>query len=73
MSDKIHLGWAVAACAYTGSRIVVRPFTVGTFYQEDAERYAYEQVALEYPPAEGWTIIVSAMPVTKPFAQEPAP
>lgn len=66
MNETEHLGWLVAAGAYNGSRFVVRPFTVGTFHKEDAERYAYEQVAADYPPNEGWHIETSAMPIRRP-------
>ena len=72
MDEHIHLGWLVASAAVretiTQIEVRVRPFTVGTFHRDDAERYAIDQMVAVYPPSDSWSITVSAMPITWPAA-----
>lgn len=63
MEDKTFIGWSVAVAIWRDSRLLARAFAVGTFDKDDAERYARDEVEKDYPPAEGWMIVVASMPM----------
>lgn len=65
--ERAFGGWAVAATAYRETdlefQVRTRVFTIATHEQPDAERYAYGEIAKDFPPTEGWQIITSVYPV----------
>ncbi len=65
--ERTFGGWAVSATAHreteTKYQVRTRPFTVVTHERADAEQYAYDEMAKDFPPDQGWAIIVSAMPL----------
>lgn len=67
--SQVHLGWAIAAVAIRESpmqfQFRLRSFTCGTFHREDAEQYAYDQMARDWLPSEGWVITTTAVAVVR--------
>ena len=49
-------GWAIAGLARMGDRIRLRAFTIGTYHEEDAIRYAREGLERDNP---GWEITIA--------------
>lgn len=64
MNDETFNGWCVAAVAIRGDDFRLRAFSVGTFHEEDARQYAYDEVARDYPPSEGWEITTATHRLT---------
>lgn len=59
--DDYFMGWAVAGLALSEEGFRLRIFTIGTYHEEDAVRYARSEMERDWP---GWAIYTATYAMT---------